>query len=95
MTTPTASKNTTAFYVQAMASFAIALVAVVVAILYLNVDPWAHAFFALGTLYLVTSAFTLAKCVRDQQEDSALMKRLDQARVDRLIAEHDPFKEPI
>ncbi|RIQ10975.1 hypothetical protein [Jiangella rhizosphaerae] len=49
----------------------------------------------LGTIYLVTSAFTLAKCIRDQQEDTALTKRLDQARVDKLIAEHDPFREPV
>ncbi|PZF86448.1 YiaA/YiaB family inner membrane protein [Jiangella anatolica] len=94
-TAPPTPRTTTAFYVQAILSFAIALVTVVVGILYLDIDSWTRAFLGLGTLYLVTSAFTLAKCIRDQQEDNALTKRLDQARVDKLIAEHDPFREPV
>jgi hypothetical protein len=40
----------------------------------------------LGLLYVVTSSFTLAKCVRDAQESSAVVQRLDQARVDKLLA---------
>ncbi len=63
----------------------------VVAVLYLPVDPWVRAFLGLGTLFLTTSAFTLAKCVRDAQETSSVVNRLDQARVDRILADHDPF----
>jgi hypothetical protein len=84
---------TTAFYVQAILSFGIALTAIVIAILYLPIDPWVRAFLGLSTLYLVTSAFTLAKCVRDRQDEEAVLKRIDQARVDKMLAEHDPFKE--
>jgi len=32
------------------------------------------------------------KCVRDAQEDSYVVSRIDQARVDRILSEHDPFK---
>jgi len=39
-----------------------------------------------------TSSFTLAKCIRDAQESQAVAARLDQARVDRILAEHDPFR---
>lgn len=46
----------------------------------------------LGTLFLTTSAFTLATCVRDAQESSYVVARLDQARVDKLLSEHDPFR---
>ncbi|HET9499090.1 MAG TPA: YiaA/YiaB family inner membrane protein [Marmoricola sp.] len=91
MTAQNPSRTTTAFYAQAAISFGIALVAVVFGILYLPVDGWMRAFLALGSLYLVTSSFTLAKCVRDQQENSAIFNRLDQARVEKLLAEHDPF----
>ena len=91
MSNPGASKTTTAFYAQAGLSFGIALVAVIVGICYLPVDPWMRAFLALGSLFLVTSSFTLAKCVRDAQEGSALASRLDQARVEKILAEHDPF----
>ena len=87
-----ASRNTAAFFAQAGISFAIALSAMLFAILYLPVDPWVRAFLGLGTLYLTTSAFTLAKCIRDNQEDQSVTSRLDQARVDKLLAEHDPFR---
>ncbi len=45
-------------------------------------------------LYVVTSAFTLAKVIRDQQEASAVVNRVDQARLDKLLTDHDPYKVP-
>jgi hypothetical protein len=92
MSTPNQNKNTSAFFLQAGLSFGIALLTMVVAVIYLPVEPWIRAFLALGTLYLTTSSFTLAKCVRDAQEEQAVVNRLDQARVDKLLAEHDPFR---
>jgi hypothetical protein len=56
------------------------------------VDSWIRAFLGLGTMFLTTSSFTLAKCVRDNQENQAVYARLDQARVDKILAEHDPFR---
>ena len=93
MNTPTQSKNTNAFFAQAAISFGVALVAMVFAILYLPVDPWIRAFLGLGVMYLTTSSFTLAKCVRDAQENQAVHARLDQARVEKILSEHDPFRE--
>ena len=93
MSTPNQPKNTSAFYLQAGLSFGIALLTMVFAVIYLPVEPWIRAFLGLGTLYLTTSAFTLAKCVRDAQETQTVVNRLDQARVDKLLAEHDPFRD--
>ena len=90
--TSAASPTTTAFYAQAAISFGLALTAVTAGIAYLPVDGWIRGFLALGMLYLVTSAFTLAKCVRDRQEETSVVSRVDQARLDKLLAEHDPFK---
>jgi hypothetical protein len=94
MTTPvqTKSPTTTAFYAQAAISFAISSVTVVIGIVFLPVDPWVRAFLALGLLYTVSSAFTLAKCVRDRQEEAFVVSRVDRARLDKLISEHDPFR---
>jgi hypothetical protein len=94
MDTPTpAQKNSTAFYAQAAITFGISLFTMLIAIYYLDSDPWPKAFLALATLFLTTSAFTLAKCVRDAQETQYVVSRIDQARVDRILAEHDPWKE--
>ncbi|WP_308187882.1 MULTISPECIES: YiaA/YiaB family inner membrane protein [unclassified Pseudonocardia] len=50
------------------------------------------AFLAIAVLYAITSAFTLAKCVRDRQESLTVVNRVDQARMEKLLAEHDPFR---
>ena len=34
----------------------------------------------------------LVTAVRDAQEDSYVVSRIDQARVDKILSEHDPFK---
>lgn len=91
-TTPRTSPNTTAFFAQAGIAFAVSLIGMVWAVLYLPVDPWVRAYLAMTTLFLVSSSFTLAKCVRDAQESTSVASRLDQARVDKLLAEHDPFR---
>ena len=90
--TPT-PKNTTAFFAQSAIAFGLALFTMMVAVYYLPADPWPKAFLALGTLFLTTSSFALAKCVRDAQETQYVVSRLDQARVDRILAEHDPWKD--
>ena len=64
------SRNTTAFFAQAAISFGVAAVAVGIGVAYLPVDRWTRGFLAIGMLFLVSSSFTLAKCVRDHQESS-------------------------
>ena len=90
--TDTTAKNTAAFAAQAAISFAAALLAMLIAIWFMDGDAWVKGFLALGTLYLTTSALTLAKVIRDMQDDQRVFHRIDQARVDKLLAEHDPFK---
>lgn len=70
-------KGTTAFFVQAILSFAVSLTAVALGIVYLPAPVWIRAFLALGMLYVTTSTFTLAKCVRDRQEAGAAAARRD------------------
>jgi hypothetical protein len=85
-------KVTAAFYAQAVASFAIGLVSLAIGIFYLPVGGWIRAFLSIGLLYVVTASFTLAKTVRDGQEVGTVVRRVDQARIDKLLNEHDPFK---
>ena len=62
---PSSSRNTAAFYAQAGISFAIALMAMLFAILYLPVDPWVRAFLGLGTLYLTLAPHDVAHAFAD------------------------------
>ncbi|WP_156721658.1 YiaA/YiaB family inner membrane protein [Streptomyces apocyni] len=94
MTDAPKQQDTNAYYGMAVASFMISLGAVAAAVLYMNVDVWVRAFLGIALLYLVTSSFTLAKVIRDRQEVGQLVSRVDQARLDKILAEHDPFKTP-
>ncbi|WP_418956177.1 YiaA/YiaB family inner membrane protein [Streptomyces tritici] len=91
--TPVKQQNTAAYYMQAVISFGIALGATGLGILNLDADVWVRAFLGIAVLYLTTSAFTLAKVVRDRQEAGQIVSRVDQARLEKLLAEHDPFQK--
>ncbi|MFE9170310.1 YiaA/YiaB family inner membrane protein [Streptomyces kebangsaanensis] len=91
--TPVKQQNTAAYYGQAVASFAVAMAATAIGILRLEADAWVRGFLAIAVLYLVTSAFTLAKVIRDRQEAGQIVSRVDQARLEKLLAEHDPFQK--
>ncbi|GHB53044.1 hypothetical protein GCM10010377_50040 [Streptomyces viridiviolaceus] len=91
--TPVKQQSTAAFYGQAVASFTVAMAATAIGIVKLEADAWVRAFLGIAVLYLVTSAFTLAKIIRDRQEAGQIVSRVDQARVEKLLAEHDPFQK--
>lgn len=48
-------------------------------------------FLGVTFLFLVSSAFTLAKVIRDQQEAATVRVRLDEARIEKLLADYDPL----
>ncbi len=92
MTSSVQPRTTSAYFIQAVISFAVSAGALSIGIAYLPVNAWMRAFLAVGLLYVVTSAFTLAKVIRDRQESSEIVTRVDQARLEKLLAEHDPFR---
>jgi hypothetical protein len=94
MTNATATKTSPAFMLQAGIAFCVALVGVIIGECQLPVDPWVRGFLALGTVFLVSSTFTLAKVIRDQFESGSVVSRIDQARLERLLAEFDPYHVP-
>jgi hypothetical protein len=85
------SKNAAAFFVQAAIAFGVSFLALVGGIYFLPLDLWQRSFLAMTALFVVSSSFTLAKVIRDQQEAATIRVRLDEARLEKLIAEHDPF----
>lgn len=67
------SNNTSvspAFFVQSAIAFAVSAISLAVGIIYLPLDAWQRGFFALGSLFLITSCFNLAKVIRDKQEET-------------------------
>jgi hypothetical protein len=92
MTVPNGmTKNTAAFFVQAAVAFGVSFVSALGGIFFLPLDTWQRLFLGITVVFLVSSAFTLAKVIRDNQEATTVRVRLDEARLEKLLAEHDPF----
>ncbi len=86
------AKPSSAFFVQSAIAFAVSSITLLIGAFYLPMDPWQRGFMIVGTLFLITSCFNLAKVIRDQQEAQSLRVRVDEARLDKLMIEHDPLR---
>lgn len=84
-----------AWVVQSWLSFFISVAATALGIYCLPDGGWVKGFLAMGLLFTVGASLSLAKTVRDMHEATRLNARIDEARVSKLIAEHDPLKPAI
>jgi hypothetical protein len=85
-------KDTQAWIFQVWASFILATSGTALGILYLPVDNWVKGFMGMGMTFSIGSSFTLAKTIRDNHEAYKLISRVDEARVEKLLADHDLLK---
>ncbi len=84
-----------AWVAQVWISFLASVLATALGIWCLPVDLWVKGFMGMGLLFTIGSTLSLAKTVRDVFEAESLRKRIDDARVSKLIAEHDPLKPAV
>lgn len=84
--------HSAAWIFQTKLSFVVSLTGLVLGIVYLPVDPWVRAYLASVSLYAITSAISLSKTLRDEHEGRRLLTRVDEVKLERLLAEHDPFR---
>ncbi|MEG4323209.1 MULTISPECIES: YiaA/YiaB family inner membrane protein [unclassified Microcoleus] len=85
-------KDTNAWIFQCWISFILALSTTAMGIFFLPVDPWVKSFMGMGLTFSVGSSFTLAKTIRDNNEATRLTARIDEARVEKILADHHPLK---
>lgn len=85
-------KDTSAWIIQVWFSFLLAVSTTGIGICYLPVDNWIKAFMGMGLTFSVGSSFTLAKTVRDNHEAQRLLSRVDEAKLEKLLAENHPLK---
>ncbi len=81
--------DSSGWYFQSWAAFAISTLAMLYGIWELNVDGWARAFLGLGFLFSVSSCFTLAKAIRDRHESRKLVNRISNAKAEKILNEHE------
>lgn len=87
------ASHTTAWVAQTWISFVVALSATAIGILYMPTNYWLKGYLGMGMLFSVGSTISLSKTVRDQEEAKRMLSRIDEAKLERLLAEYDPFKQ--
>lgn len=58
----------------------------------LTVDNWVKGFMGMGLAFSIGSTFILAKTTRDLHETKRLAAMVDEAKVEKLLSQHDPLK---
>lgn len=86
--------HTAAWIMQTWISFIISITATLVGILYMpNQDNWVKGYLLMGVLFSVGSTVSLSKTMRDIDESKRIISRIDEAKLERLLANYDPFKD--
>lgn len=80
-----------AWVIQTWASFVLSVGGLSFGILCLPVDAWVKGYMGMGTMFAVGSTVSLAKTTRDIHEAKQITARIDEARVEKLLAEHHPL----
>ncbi|BAY18671.1 YiaAB two helix domain-containing protein [Nostoc sp. HK-01] len=82
-------KDSAAWIIQTWAAFIISISMTTFGIVNLPVDSWIKGFMGMGLAFSVGSTFTLAKTTRDLHEAKRLTARIDEAKVEKLLSQHD------
>jgi hypothetical protein len=81
--------HSTAWVVQTWISFIISISATSVGIINLPVDNWIKSFMGMGLSFSVGSTVSLTKTQRDLHENRKLIAKIDEAKVEKILAEHN------
>ena len=86
-----AAPHSQAWIAHAWLAFLLSEFAMSAGVLYLPVETWVKGYFGMGLLSTVSATINLSKTIRDVEESKRLINRVDEAKLERLLAEYDPF----
>jgi hypothetical protein len=86
--TPINQDHSAAWIIQTWISFIISITATSIGIFYLPVDGWTKGFMGMGLAFSVGSTVSLAKTQRDLHEAKKLTSKIEEAKVEKILAEH-------
>ena len=88
----TIQEHSSAWIAQTWISFIISISATSIGIIYLPVDAWTKGFMGMGLVFTVGSTVSLTKTQRDIHEGTKLTSKIEEARVEKILSEHDSYK---
>ena len=84
--------HSSAWVIQTWLTFGLSIAGLGVGIANLPVNAWTKGYMAMGSVFAVGSTLSLAKTTRDLHEERKFNARIDEAKVERLLAEHHPLQ---
>ena len=89
------STHTSAWIAQTWISFGLSISATIIGVLYLPVNVWVKGYLGMGFMFSIGSTVSLSKTIRDLEESKHILARLDEAKLERFLADYDPFNEKV
>ncbi|SDK81493.1 hypothetical protein SAMN05421823_103628 [Catalinimonas alkaloidigena] len=83
------NKNTAAYRFMTWASFVLALGLTLGGVWLMESPSWMKFYLVMGVFFLISSAFTLAKTLRDDFENERLVNRLSGAKTEKILKEYE------
>jgi hypothetical protein len=80
-------QDTGAWRFQVIAAFVIALGLTTTGVFYLPVTPWVKGYLMMGLYFTVSSAFGLAKTLRDAHESNRIVAKISEAKTEKMLRE--------
>ncbi|MGK7931387.1 MAG: YiaA/YiaB family inner membrane protein [Microcystaceae cyanobacterium] len=78
-----------AWIIQTWITFIVSISATALGICYLPVDNWIKGYMGMGLLFTVGSTISMTKTQRDIYESEKLTSRIEEAKVEKLLTEHN------
>ncbi|WP_036479649.1 YiaA/YiaB family inner membrane protein [Myxosarcina sp. GI1] len=85
-------EHSSAWVIQTWLSFMISISATAIGIIYLPVNGWVKGYMGMGLVFTIGSTISLTKTQRDLYEAEKLTHKVEEARVERILNEHDNYK---
>lgn len=81
-----------AWMIQSWSAFLLSTSIMTIGIIYLPVNAWIKGYLGMGLAFTISSTISLSKTVRDEHEAKKLIAKVDEARVEKLLADHHPLR---
>ncbi len=81
------NSNSKSFFNMACISFALSVIAMIVALSYVQIEIGMIAFIGVSYVFSVSSCFTLAKVVRDRHEAEKFLSKVEKSKTEKFLSE--------
>lgn len=85
--------HTNAWVAQTWIAFLLSMSAMAIGIYLLPINGWIKGYLGMGYVFSISSTISMSKTTRDIEESKKIVSRVDEAKLEKLLAEYDPFQK--